>query len=321
MKRKIKLLLVSTLVVTGLVFVIGFNISLERSDTIDINSVKNLDGKFIVSTDSIKSLDSTEIILNSAGSEKDSFNERPFTNVEIKNSEVNPYPDSPAITGLTSMYPDSPVDVYFENIQYAKDGSDTAQYLVARSLKECMGIADQAAIQEYTNLNMLSEKDVMQLQAHHDRCEGLANVISAKELNSFGLHYEWLSKAHQNGNQQAAALIYQLHPERDSRSEALEIITNSFVTRSESDYIPHDALISFIANNVEDGQLTAAGLEIAICMNLDWCDEVAKIAYAEYYEKKIDADTIKEKAQTLSKLIADNDIDGILQFTDVYSQQ
>lgn len=323
MNKKITSIIIASFVALGCLSALFLYYSSGSEEFVDSANLDPLKNPNESSTDNAKSdypYNLSENLPNRVSLDGFMSEEPIFSNVVLKNNEVNPYPDSLTMTGLTSMYPELPADVYFDNIKEAENGSSTAQYLVARALEQCKGIGSKAEIQEQVRLNILSEMEINRIKAHYDRCEGLVDVFPEKELNSFILHYDWLVKAEQNGNFQAKAAIYQIHPERYSRSEALHLITKSLETRSQSDFLPYDALKDFVSNNTEDGELNAYELEIAICMNLDWCNDKAKIAYAEYYENKNDSDKIKENAKILSQLIKSNDIIGVLQFTNVNAQ-
>ena len=234
-----------------------------------------------------------------------------YTHNELGNNEISPFPIELSIIGMNSLHPKKAIDVYINNIEQAKDGNHKSQYLVARSLMECYGVASNNDLEKYSQQNTVPEDKLQQLKAHTERCESFSDYYSQDELNDWNTHYNWMLKAKNNGNAIAKSWHFQTHPEQYNQEQAYQIVMESISSREPEDFFSYSSIQDYLVNYIPDSDNDSSAIELTRCRVVSWCDEKIKEAYIEHYESHYDANLIKEKSEAYVDFIKNNNLDEI----------
>ncbi|WP_143327905.1 hypothetical protein [Colwellia polaris] len=216
---------------------------------------------------------------------------------DIGNSTVNPFVLEASTLGLASIYPISPLELYQNNIEKAELGDPKSQYLVARAIRECKGLANESKVQELTNENLVGEDVLLVIKAHASYCKDFVEAFPTIELDDWNSHYEWLVKAKENNNHDAMAWYMDLHPDQFSQEQALDILSNAFDSRKSDDFLVYTNALTYISNFVPDSSTVRDSWELAICEVRNMCDESTMKAYITYHNDVLTADEIAEKSK------------------------
>ena len=238
-------------------------------------------------------------------------NEIKYTHKELGNNEISPFPRELEMSGINSLHPKKPIDVYVNNIEQAKNGDDKSQYLVARSLRECSGIADNNDVENVSQQNIISEDNLQGIKAHSERCEEFLNYYTKEELNNWDTHYKWLIKSKNNGNNTAHSWHFQMNPDQYSKEQAYQIVIEGISSREQDDLLAYSAIQDYLVNFVPDSDVSNSIVELARCKVISWCDEEVIEAYIEHQETYYDANLIKEKSNAFADLIKSNNLEEI----------
>lgn len=234
-----------------------------------------------------------------------------YTHNELGNNEVSPFPVELSIIGMNSLHPQKAIDVYINNIEQAKDGDHDSQYLVARALLECSGVASNNDLEYYSQQNTVPEDKLQQLKAHTKRCESFFDYYSQDELNDWNTHYNWMIKAKNNGNPIAKSWHFKTHPEQYNQEQAYQIVMESISSREPDDFFAYSSIQAYLVHYVPDSDNDRSAIELARCHVVSWCDEKVKEAYIEHYESYYDANLIKEKSKKYAISIKNNNLNEI----------
>lgn len=262
--------------------------------------------------DTITHVEVTNEDLNVA---KDKENKPEYFKQDLNNHIISPFPLEINETGLASIYPISPFTLYQKNITNAEKGNAKAQLLVARALKECKGVSDKEKIQMLKDQNVVIPEIIASLEAHLEYCAELVQIIPLSKLNDWNTHYKWLIDARNNGDINAEAWYFDIHPEQYNQDQAFELLDAALAQGSHlNDLFLYTKIPSYIAQYQSDYETLYSSWQLAICKSQQQCDVNVMEAYARNQDDAYIVEQIKEQSDQIALAIKKGDKDMLRKY-------
>lgn len=179
-----------------------------------------------------------------------------------------------ALGTIYPLYPDSPLDLYIENISAAENGDGRSMYWVARVLYECHRAVERDVLEKAFALNNIDSEELLNVaEARFERCKDIQSLVGIDKLNDWLTHYEWLSKAKETMDPLADSWFFQVHPDRYSQSEAKAVIVRAYEIAGPNNIQVFRSIGTYLANYTENG----------VDLNTDWALVLSTCALGDNY--------------------------------------